>query len=152
MDTPSRWMFQHSQWALAIETPQEWIKAYMPFNLNGLEQNFKNPMLFLFSEDDIIQNIEIVNELLEFMDSLDCDRSVHLFTKEEGASSHCQMGGLSYAQAVIFHWLDQLVCGKKQKIKPDPVASNAFIKIFKKCGGEMAEKNAQKLLEDVYLI
>jgi pimeloyl-ACP methyl ester carboxylesterase len=152
LDTPSRWAFQHSQWALDIETPQEWIEAYTPFNLNGLEENFKNPMLFLFSDDDIVRNTEIVRELLEFMNSLDCDRTVHLFTKEEGASSHCQMGGLSYAQAVIFQWLDQIFCGKKQEIKPDPAASKAFVNVFKKYGGEVAEKNAQKLLDNAYLI
>ncbi len=152
LGTPSRWAFQHSKWALAIDTPQEWIEAYEPFNLNGLEQNFKNPMLFLFSEDDFIKNTEILGELLGFMNSLDCDRTVHLFTKEEGASSHCQMGGLSYAQAVIFQWLDQILCDKKQEIKPDPVDSKAFVKIFKKYGGEEAENKAQELLEDAHLI
>jgi hypothetical protein len=86
------------------------------------------------------------------MNSLDCDRTVHLFTKEEGASSHCQMGGLSYAQAVIFQWLDQILCDKKQEIKPDPVDSKAFVKIFKKYGGEKAENKAQELLEDAHLI
>ena len=152
LDTPSRWAFQHSQWALAIETPQEWIEAYRPFNLKGLEQNFKNPILFLFSEDDIIKNTKIVRESLEFMNSLDCDRTVHLFTKEEGASSHCQMGGLSYAQAVIFQWLDQIFCIKKQEIKPDSTASNAFVKIFEKYGGEEAGNKAQELLDDAHLI
>jgi hypothetical protein len=86
------------------------------------------------------------------MNSLDCDRTVHLFTKEEGASSHCQMGGLSYAQAVIFQWLDQIFCIKKQEIKPDSTASNAFVKIFEKYGGEEAGNKAQELLDDAHLI
>ena len=43
---PVRWGFQHSHWTLGIEKPDEWIEAYDPFTLKGLEDNFKNPMLF----------------------------------------------------------------------------------------------------------
>ena len=156
VNAPAHWGFQHSQWVLGINKPHEWIDAYAPFNLKGLENKFKNPIMFLFSEDDIIDqaapNTKIVVELLEFMNSLNCDRTVHLFTKEEGASSHCQMGGLSYAHAVIFQWLDQTLCGKPQLVKPDDNANKSFIQIFKKYGGKTAEKEAQKLLEEANLI
>ena len=108
-------------------------------------------MLFLFSEDDIIDaaapSAKIVTGLLEFIISLNCDRSVHLFTKEEGASGHCQMGGLSYAHAVIFGWLNQTLCGKESKVEPDAASKDAFVEIFKKYGGETAEKKARELLD-----
>ncbi len=156
VNAPARWGFQHSQWVLGINKPHEWIEAYTPFNLKGLENKFKNPMLFLFSEDDIIDqaapNTKIAAELLEFIISLNCERSVHLFTKEEGASSHCQMGGLSYAHAVIFQWLDQTLSGKKTEIKTDAKDREAFIQIFKKYGGEISEKKAQELLKIASLI
>ena len=75
VNTPARWGFQHSQWALGINKPHEWIEAYTPFNLKGLENKFKNPMLFLFSEDDIIDqaapSTKIVARNLRF----------HYFTK-----------------------------------------------------------------------
>ena len=151
VNAPARWGFQHSQWTLGIEKPHEWIEAYTPFNLKGLEENFKNPMLFLFSEDDIIDqaapNSKIVSGILEFIISLNCDRAVHLFTKKEGASSHCQMGGLSYAHAVIFQWLNQTLCGKNSRVEPDAASKDAFVEIFKKYGGEDAEKKARELLD-----
>lgn len=156
VNAPARWGFQHSQWVLGIEKPHEWIEAYTPFNLKGLENKFKNPILFLFSEDDIINqaapNSKIVVGLLEFIISLNCKRTTHLFTRKEGASSHCQMGGLSYAHAIIFQWLNQTLCGKDQIVKPDVTANKAFIEIFKKYGGEIAEKRAQELLETTNLI
>jgi hypothetical protein len=146
----------HSQWTLGIKKPHEWIEAYTPFILKGLENKFKNPMLFLFSEDDIIDqaapNTKIAAELLDFIISLNCERSVHLFTKEEGASSHCQMGGLSYAHATIFQWLDQTLSDKKIQVKPDAKDKNAFIQIFKKYVGEISEKKAQELLKIANLI
>ena len=88
-----------------------------------------------------------MSELLEFIISLDCDRAVHLFTKEEGASGHCQMGGLSYAHATIFQWLNQTLCGNDSKVEPDIVSKDAFVEIFKKYGGETAEKRARELLD-----
>jgi hypothetical protein len=45
--------FQHAQWSLGIAKPHDWIDFYRPFTLRGLEQNLRNPMLFLFGEDDI---------------------------------------------------------------------------------------------------
>ena len=102
----ARWGFQHAQWTLGIRKPHEWPDAYASFTLKGLESCFRNPMLFLFSEDDIMDAAAstpaIVVGLLDFILSLPCERSVHLFQRREGASSHCQMGGLSYAHTVIF--------------------------------------------------
>jgi nicotinic acid phosphoribosyltransferase len=113
-------------------------------------------MLFLFSEDDIVDaaasTSTIVVGLLDFILSLPCERSVHLFQKREGASSHCQMGGLSYAHAVIFDWLDQTLCGKACNVPSDPTAHHAFVKIFKKYGGEKGAKKVQEVLQHVRLI
>src|SRR5215472_14770477 len=147
----ARWGFQHAQWTLGIQKPHEWPDAYAPFTLKGLEQQFRNPMLFLFSEDDIVDaaasTSAIVVGLLDFILSLSCERSVHLFPRREGASSHCQMGGLSYAHAVIFHWLDQTLGGKACTIPSDPTAHQAFVDIFKKYCGEKGAKKAQEVLK-----
>ncbi len=152
----ARWGFQHSQWTLGIQKPHEWPQAYQDFTLKGLEQHFRNPMLFLFSEDDIVDaaasTSAIVVDLLDFILSLPCERSVHLFPISEGASSHCQMGGLSYAHAVIFHWLNQTLCGKAYNVPSDPATRQAFVEVFKKYGGEKGGKKAQEVLQSARLI
>jgi pimeloyl-ACP methyl ester carboxylesterase len=152
----ARWGFQHAQWTLGIQKPHEWPQAYAPFTLKGLEPHFRNPMLFLFSEDDIMSSAAsssaIVVGLLDFISSLPCERSVHLFARSEGASSHCQMGGLSYAHAIIFHWLNQTLCGKAWNVLSDPAACQAFVDIFKKYGGERGAKKAQEVLDHARLI
>ncbi|GHO95839.1 hypothetical protein KSF_058870 [Reticulibacter mediterranei] len=152
----ARWWFQHSQWTLGIRKPHEWPDAYTSFTLKGLESHFRNPRLFLFSEDDIVDaaasTSTIVVGLLDFILSLPCERSVHLFQRREGASSHCQMGGLSYAHAVIFRWLDQTICGKVCHVPSDPTAQQAFVEIFKKYGGEKGAKKAQEVLQHARLI
>ncbi len=114
-------------------------------------------MLFLFSEDDIIDAAAstraIVVGLLDFILSLPCERSVHLFTRREGASSHCQMGGMSYARSIIFQWLNQTLCGKEvTRNKPDVAEREALVEIFREHGGEIAAQKAQKLLGVAHLI
>ena len=156
VNAPARWGFQHAQWTLGIRQPHEWIDAYAPFTLKGLEHRLRSPMLFLFSEDDIQSSAaatdKIVVGLLDFILALDCDRAVHLFTREEGASSHCQMGGLTYAHAVIFRWLDQVLLGGKP-LAPGRVSAageNAAEKLaaaFGKYGGPEAGAKARALLE-----
>ncbi len=152
----ARWGFQHAQWTLGIQKPHEWPQAYQDFTLKGLEQHFRNPMLFLFSEDDIVDaaasTSAIVVDLLDFILSLPCERSVHLFPISEGASSHCQMGGLSYAHAVIFHWLNQTLCGKAYNVPSNPATRQAFVEVFKKYGGEKGGKKAQEVLQSARLI
>jgi len=111
VNTPARWGFQHSSWVLGVNSAHEWVEAYEKFTLLGFEDLLKGkPILFMFSEDDIMDaaapSKAIVTGLLDYINSLDCPRYVRLFTKQEGASSHCQMGGLSYAQAAIFGWLE----------------------------------------------
>ncbi len=152
----ARWGFQHAQWTLGIRKPHEWPDAYASFTLKGLESRFGNPMLFLFSEDDIMDAAAstpaIVVGLLDFILSLPCERSVHLFQRREGASGHCQMGGLSYAQAVIFPWLNQTLCGEVCHVPSDPTVPLAFVDIFKKYGGEKGAKKAQEVLQQARLV
>jgi pimeloyl-ACP methyl ester carboxylesterase len=151
-----RGRFQHAQWTLGVKTPHEWLQAYRKFTLNGLEEHYRNPMLFLFSEGDFeetaITSSATVTSLLDFISSLPCERSIHLFSRREGAADHCQMGGLSYAQAVIFGWLNQTFCGKKYDMPTDPPAHLAFIEIFKAYAGEKGAKKAQEMLQTVRFI
>jgi hypothetical protein len=93
-------------------------------------------MLFLFSKDDIMSfaasTKAIVVGLLDFIVSLPCERSLHLFKPGEGASSHCQMGGLSYARSVIFGWLNETLCGQQRIDRASQAERGAFVEIFAK--------------------
>jgi hypothetical protein len=151
-----RWGFQHAQWTLGIQQSHEWPDAYAPFTLIGLENRLTNPMLFLFGEDDIQSSAaatrSIVVGLLDFILSLECERSLHLFTREEGASSHCQMGGLSYAQAVIFPWLNHVLCGQPLDRPCDSQAAVRWVNTFARFGGPEAGAKARALLEVARLV
>lgn len=157
VNVPARWSFQHSSWSLGINSVHEWVEAYEKFTLLGFEEPLKNkPMLFLFGEDDIkdaaAPSKEIVAGILDYIASLDCPRYIRLFTQQEGGSSHCQMGGLVYAQAVIFSWLEHVLCGKSINTNSDPQALDQFVALFEKYGGNVGGRKAKELLSKVKFI
>ena len=155
-NTAARWGFNHSSWVLGINTAAEWVRVYEKFTLLGAEAPLRGkPMLFVFSEDDIQSSAasskHIVNGLLDYIDSLDCPRYIRLFTKQEGASSHCQMGGMSYAQASIFSWLDHALCGAKIENR-NTDSAGLFVELFGKYGGAEGAAKAKSLLNNVVFI
>lgn len=157
MNVPARWGFNHSSWVLGINTPSEWVKAYETFTLLGYEELLKGKsMLFIFSEDDILDaaapSPEIVTGLLDYISSLDCQRYTRLFTIQEGASSHCQMGGITYAQASIFGWLEHVFYGKPLAMENTSKMKEMFIDLFRKYGSKEAGDKATKLVSQLTFI
>jgi pimeloyl-ACP methyl ester carboxylesterase len=156
INTPARWAFQHTQWAFGITEPHEWPEAYAGYTLRGREEQFTHPMLFLFGEDDIhdaaASTKQIVVGILDFIQSLPCDRSVHMFSQRDGASSHCQMGGLSYAHATIFAWLDHVLGDAPSPAKKDEEGAQDFIAAFGRYGGDEAARKAAALADAVHVI
>ena len=156
VNTPARWAFQHSEWTLGIRNAHEWVQVYQPYSIKDLTDRYHHPMLFLFSEDDIhdaaAPSADIIIDMLDFMLSLQCDRYIHLFTRTEGASSHCQMGGLSYAQAAIFDWLNHVFLAGPAPKPTGPAATDLFIRQFAKYGKAQGETKAKELLGVAELI
>ncbi|MGO9924921.1 MAG: hypothetical protein ACLPLP_01935, partial [Mycobacterium sp.] len=60
--------------------------------------------------------------------------------------SHCQMGGLSYAQAAIFDWLNHAFLGGPPPAPASPAAADLFISQFAKYGKVQGEAKAKELL------
>ena len=109
-----RWFIGHAQWTMGIERPQDLLTAAKSYTLKGLERRIKCPLLTLLGEEEIAgAGHKFVSDTINFVNNLDCDRTIHVFTKLEGAGSHCQMGGVSLAQAVIFDWLNDTLCSER---------------------------------------
>jgi hypothetical protein len=54
------------------------------------------------------EGVEPQRQFKVFCDGVSCPVAFHLFTQEEGADSHCQVGNLSFSNAVYLDWLDDL--------------------------------------------
>jgi pimeloyl-ACP methyl ester carboxylesterase len=108
-NTAMHWAYTHATWAMGIHNPHEFIRAWAAYSLKGLEERYDRPMLFLIGEDEIAQTSKTLTEKTErYVRSLHCDKTVHIFTREEGAAAHCQAGEPSKAHSVIFPWLESI--------------------------------------------
>jgi pimeloyl-ACP methyl ester carboxylesterase len=104
-----RWAYAHAKWAMGVHDPYEFVRAWAAYSLKGLEERYDRPMLFLIGEDEIVQTSKTLTEKTErYIDSLHCEKTVHIFKREAGAAAHCQVGAASKAHTVIFPWLESI--------------------------------------------
>lgn len=97
-----RWVVHHSMYTFQAKTPSEWLKMTRPYTMKGLAQNIKSKMLIIHSENDTIMK----GQAKQLYDALKSPKDFMIFTAEEGAGEHCQVGAYSLSNEQIFSWLD----------------------------------------------
>jgi hypothetical protein len=117
------WQLDQGSFTFGIKGESHFIRAMEPYNLWGTESLMKAPLLCIFAEDDLATAEKTFYQgIYRYLKKVNCTVDVHLFTREEGISSHCQaMGGMPQAQALIFRWLNQVFM--KDEIKPSDRSS-----------------------------
>lgn len=123
----ARWSLDQARWSMGIQHPHEMFKAFEPYTLHGLESKFRCPLLCLFGEDEIAQNSKkLIEETADFLEELKCPREIQIFTDEEGAGPHCQIGAMSLAHAAIFDWLERVFANKKNTSQLESTSTTAL--------------------------
>lgn len=100
----------HFRWAFGVSTAREIVEAWRPFNIKGLAPKIQCPLLILEGEAEYAQtDSRMTLSALRFISELTCPVTIHEFEidKDGWAASHCQIGAISLANAVIFDWLDK---------------------------------------------
>jgi dipeptidyl aminopeptidase/acylaminoacyl peptidase len=88
------------------KSPSEWLKMTRPYTMKDVAAKITCPILIVDSEGDKFmpgQALKLYNALVSHR------KDYMLFTKEEGAEEHCQMGALLISNARILDWLDDIM-------------------------------------------
>jgi alpha-beta hydrolase superfamily lysophospholipase len=104
-NTPGvRWGVQNAQWTMGAKDPVDLMSIFSKYTLKDVAKNITCDVLILAGERDHFFPVEQVGELKK---ALVRARSVttRVFTEEEGAAEHCQLGALNLFQAVFFEWV-----------------------------------------------
>ena len=102
------WGYEHGQWAIGPTTPLEFIEFWDSFNLEGLQDKIRCPVLNVLGEDEIkLTSDVVIQKIVDWLGGMNVQ--YHLFAKQSGGATHCQMGNISLAHAVIFEWLNATV-------------------------------------------
>jgi pimeloyl-ACP methyl ester carboxylesterase len=138
---PARWAFGHGRWTMGLQHPHEFLDAWMPYTLHGLGTRMHCPLLCLVGEDEIAQaTLKVTEAVMRYVDDVTSDTTLHFFTRDQGAASHCQMGGILLAQAAIFEWLDRILNPEQAQGTPTHQIDPQFLPALRRHhGGEELE-------------
>ena len=85
------------------------IKMLKPYNMKNVADKITCHMLVVDSEKDM----DMPGQAKQLYDALKCPKDFMLFTVEEGAEEHCQVGATMISNERILNWLDDTL--KKTK-------------------------------------
>ena len=107
-DTPSLSVaHQHIAWVLNVKTQDEVLKHLEPFKLEGVVQKISCPFLMLHGDGD--EQIPL-GEAQKCFDAVGSkQKTMKIFTREEGGYHHCQIDNQSICAAYMWDWLEQVL-------------------------------------------
>ena len=97
------WFMGNGMFTFGVDTPSAFLLAYSQYSMEGVAGQIACPTLIIDSENDS----GMKGEPQRLYDALTCPKDFILFTAEEGADLHCQMGAMLLAHQRIFDWLDE---------------------------------------------
>ncbi len=87
------------------KSPSEWLRMTRLYTLKDVAAKITCPMLIVDSEGDK----DMPGQSRKLYDALTSPKDFMLFTKEDGAEEHCQMGSVLISNARIMDWLDGIM-------------------------------------------
>jgi pimeloyl-ACP methyl ester carboxylesterase len=98
-----RWGVDNGMWVLGAQNPLELLREMRRYSLKDTAGQIQQPTLILHGERDHFVPREQVDMLYA---ALNAPKTLRVFTVEEGAEEHCQIGNMTLLHQVLFDWLD----------------------------------------------
>jgi dipeptidyl aminopeptidase/acylaminoacyl peptidase len=107
-DTPSLSVAAlHISWVLHATSQDDAIKRLEPFKLDGVVQKITCPFLMLHGEGDEQIPLSEAQKCFDAVGSK--QKTMKIFTREEGGYHHCQIDNQSICSAYMWDWLEQVL-------------------------------------------
>ncbi|RFA29369.1 hypothetical protein CAI21_09895 [Alkalilimnicola ehrlichii] len=102
-DTDARWGLANGMFTFHAESPADWMLKAMDYELSNVAGQIACPMLVIDGEEEHA----FPGQAQRLYDALQCPKTFMLFTRNEGAGDHCQVGAPLLAQQRIYDWLQE---------------------------------------------
>jgi len=93
----------HISWILGVDTLEEALAKLDDYRLDGVVQKMKCPFLITHGAED--EQVPLADAEALFNASGSTDKTLRVFTAEEGGAQHCQRDYASIAFTTMFDWL-----------------------------------------------
>jgi pimeloyl-ACP methyl ester carboxylesterase len=100
------WLMKHGMYINGVETPTEWMATLENFSVVDIADKVRQDVLLLAGAKDRMVNIK---EYEKNRQGLTAARSVtgRIFTAEEHAENHCQIGNVKLALDTMLDWISK---------------------------------------------
>jgi dipeptidyl aminopeptidase/acylaminoacyl peptidase len=98
---------QHIVWVLNATSQDDAMKRLAPFKLDGVVQKITCPFLMLHGEGDEQIPLSEAQKCFDAVGSK--QKTMKIFTREEGGYHHCQIDNQSICSAYMWDWLEQVL-------------------------------------------
>ncbi|MGO8873369.1 MAG: alpha/beta hydrolase family protein, partial [Acidimicrobiales bacterium] len=86
--TDTRWGIENGIFTFRASSPADYYLKALDYTLAGIAEKITSPTLVIDSEGDLWYQ----GQARQLFDALTCDKTFLLFTAEDGAEDHCQVG------------------------------------------------------------
>jgi pimeloyl-ACP methyl ester carboxylesterase len=103
--------WEHLLWIFNAKTREEAMNKLEGFRLDGVVQKITCPFLLLHGEGDEQIPLELARKVIDNVGSE--DKTLKVFTREEGGYHHCQIDNASIGTAYMWDWLETKLLASK---------------------------------------
>ena len=96
---------EHLLWVCGVATYEEALKKLEPFRLDGIAQKVECPFLLMHGAQDAQVSNEDAQRMFDAIGSR--DKTMKVFTEDEGGAQHCQRDYLPPACEFLADWLEE---------------------------------------------
>ena len=93
----------HIAWVLGVDTVEQALARLEPFRLDGVVQRMRCAFLVTHGAED--EQVPLADAEALFDASGSPDKTLRVFTPEEGGAQHCQKDYLTLGATTVFDWL-----------------------------------------------
>jgi dienelactone hydrolase len=98
---------EHLQWVLGVTSQAAALKKLERFRLDGIVQKMRCPFLLLHGEGDEQIPLALAQKCFDAVGSK--DKTLRVFTREEGGFHHCQVDNVTIGVHAMWDWIAEVL-------------------------------------------
>ncbi len=100
-----RWAMANGMFTFKASSPSDWMRKTRPYVLRDVAGLISSRTLIVDSAGDR----DMPGQARQLYDAIRAPKDFMLFTAEDGAEEHCQVGAMAYSNSRILNWLDEVM-------------------------------------------
>jgi pimeloyl-ACP methyl ester carboxylesterase len=97
----------HLEWVLGVDSPEAALKKLEDFKLDGIVQKMQCPFLLVHGEGDEQIPMPIAQKCFDAVGSK--QKTLKVFTREEGGFHHCQVDNITIGVHYMWDWVEDVL-------------------------------------------